>query len=200
VRLADGTLVPIEDLREGDRVVSLRVPGLETDSAERAQYLWREQAERATLEGCAAEVASVTRGEHEGFYLVNGRIKATFEHPLLVRRGRDLGFCSVELLRVGDLLLRHDLGEERIASIERLDGTVATVSIHVPGTNTYLADGIWSHNDMAASAGSSSSSGSSSGSPSESEKSSGSSFSSSSSSSGSSSAITAPAGGATVPF
>lgn len=183
----------------------MRVPGLEPDAPDRAQYLWRTDAREADLERCAAEVASVTRGEHDGFYLINGRIKATFEHPLLVRRGNELGFCSVEMLRLGDLLLRHELTEEPITTIEQCDGVVATVAIHVPGTNTYVADGIWAHNDLAQFAGSasSSSSGSGSSSASDSGKSSGSSFSSSSassSSSGSSSAITVPFGGVTVPF
>jgi uncharacterized membrane protein YgcG len=205
VRLSDGALVPIEDLRPGDRVASLHVPGLDPDAPDRAQYLWRTDAGDAKLDRCDAAVASVTRGEHEGFYLVNGRIKATFEHPLLVRRGHELGFCSVEMLRLGDVLLRHDLTEEAIATIDRFDGIVATVAIHVPGTNTYVADGIWAHNDLAQFAGSASSSSSESGSSSASDsgKSSGSSFSSSSassSSSGSSSAITVPFGGVTVPF
>lgn len=196
--MADGSLIPIEDLSSGDRVASLRVPGLEPDAPDRAQYLWRAHADDADLERCASEVASVTHGEHDGFYLINSRIKATFEHPLLVRRGDELGFCSVEMLSVGDALVRHDLTEEPISTIERLDGIVSTIAIHVPGTNTYLADGIWAHNDLAQFAGSasSSSSGSGSSSASDSGKSSGSSFSSSSSasssSSGSSSAVVVP--------
>lgn len=201
MRLADNALVPIEDLRPGDRIASLRLPGLETDAAERAQYAWHAQV-GADLERCAAEVASATHGEHDGFYLLNGRVKATFEHPLLVRRGDELGFCSVELLRVGDALLRHDLTEEPVTSIERFAGPVATVSIHVPGTNTYLADGVWAHNDVGQFAGSASSStsASSSGPSSGSGKGSGSSFSSSASSSGSSSSIVVPFGGGMVPF
>jgi len=117
---------------------------------------------------------------------------------LLVRH--TLGFCSVEMLRLGDVLLRHDLTEETVANIERFDGVVSTVAIHVPGTNTYVADGIWAHNDLAQFAGSasSSSSGSGSSSASDSGKSSGSSF--SSSSSASSSSGSSSGSGVTVPF
>ncbi len=85
-----------------------------------------------------------------GIYLINRRIKATFEHPFLVRRDDEWGFCSAELLRVGDFLITQvdgDIAEERIEDLERIDGIVRTVAIHVPGTNTYLADGVWTHND-----------------------------------------------------
>lgn len=95
-------------------------------------------------------VAEVRLGEHDGFYLINRRIKATFEHPFLVRRDEAWGFCSAELLKVGDYLttlVDGQLDEERLDAIERIDGAVRTVAIHIPGTNTYLAEGVWTHND-----------------------------------------------------
>jgi hypothetical protein len=97
-----------------------------------------------------ARVAEVRLGEHDGFYLINRRIKATFEHPFLVRRDEEWGFCSAELLRVGDWLITlvdGELDEERVETLERINGTVRTAAIRVPGTNTYLADGAWTHND-----------------------------------------------------
>lgn len=98
----------------------------------------------------AARVSEVRLGEHDDFYLVNRRIKATFEHPFLVRRDDEWGFCSAEQLEPGDCLITRETDEfheERIDSIERIDGRVRTVAIRVPGTNTYLADGAWTHND-----------------------------------------------------
>lgn len=187
--MADGRRVPIEMLAPGDLVRSLIVPGLKTDVPFRAQYEWLSTwgLEGATVRG--ARIDEVRLGEHDGFYLINGRIKATFEHPFLVRRGDQWGFCSAELLTVGDRLIVPDGGsqvEERIDSLERIDGRVRTVAIRVPGTNTYLADGVWTHNDASSGGGpgisqQSSSSGSSSSSVSGSSKSSGSSFSSSAS-------------------
>jgi len=185
-------------LRPGDEVQSLVVLGLKTDVQFKAQYEW---LSTWGLEGAsmrAARVAQISIGEHDGFYVINRRIKATFEHPFLVRRGDAWGFCSAELLQIGDCMITPTaggFGEERIDSIERIDSRVRTVAIRVPGTNTYLAEGVWTHNDQASSSGpditnsgpslttggsiSASSSGSSSGSGS---KSSGSSFSSSSAS------------------
>jgi hypothetical protein len=148
--MADGRRVPIESLAPGDVVQSLSVPGLQTDVPFRAQYEWLSSW---GLDGTAvreARVAEVRSGEHDGFYLINRRIKTTFEHPFLVRRDEEWGFCSAELLQVGDYLITlasGQLDEERVDSLERVDGVVRTVAIRVPSTNTYLADGVWTHND-----------------------------------------------------
>jgi len=190
VRLADGRLVPIERLEPGDAVESLDVPGLARDAEWQAQYQWRVTG-AAAPRPCTSRIANVRRGTHEGFFLINDRVKATFEHPFLIRRGGETGFCSAELLRVGNRLVRHDLADEPIRSVERIDRTVRTVALHVPGTNVYVADGVWVHNDAASSG---SGGGSSSGGAGSSSKSSGSSFGGpgSSSSAGSSSAIVVP--------
>jgi intein/homing endonuclease len=140
-------------------------------------------------------VASVKLGEHTGFVVINRRIKATPEHPFLMRRGDEWGFSSAEFIKKGDYLIGERLAEELVETVERIDAPTRTVAIHIPSTNTFSAEGVWVHNDMPATAhssgsgssssgsgsgsGSSSSSGSSSGSAS---KSSGSSMSSSSSS------------------
>ena len=71
--------------------------------------------------------------------------------------------------------------------LARTPSRVRTVALHVPGTNTYLADGVWTHNDLsgpmsqsASAVSSLSDSGSSSSGSSSASKSSGSSFSGSS--------------------
>lgn len=129
---------------------SVSLPGLRTDEPERVQYEWLSTwgLEGATVRD--ARVAEIRIGEHDGFYVINGRVKATFEHPFLVRRDEEWGFCSAEMLAIGDALItlvEGELDEERIESIERIDSRARTVAILVPGTNTYLADGVWTHND-----------------------------------------------------
>ncbi len=129
---------------------SVSLPGLRTDEPKRVQYEWLSTwgLEGATVRD--ARVAEIRIGEHDGFYVINGRIKATFEHPFLVRRDEEWGFCSAEMLAVGDHLITlvdSALDEERIESLERIEGVVRTVALHVPGTNTYLAEGVWTHND-----------------------------------------------------
>ncbi len=178
----------------------------------KAQYRWLSHWGMRGTKPTVARVRSVKLGEHHGFVVINRRIKATPEHPFLVRRGDEWGFVSAEFIKKGDYLIGERLAEELVQSVDRVDAPTRTVSIYVPGTNVYSAEGVWTHNDLPAEvatsgvaeataqtsgsgssasgsgsgSGSGSTSGSSSGSGSGSgSKSSGSSFSSSGSGSGS---------------
>ena len=145
--MADGRRVPIETLQPGDVVASLQVPGLVVDVDYKAQYDW---VSTWGLDGAvrrAQPVGSVRLGTHDGFVVLNGRVKCTPEHPLFVRRDDQWGFVSAEFVQVGDALFLDGLGEEIVATVERITGRVRTVALHVPGTNTLLADGVWAHND-----------------------------------------------------
>ncbi len=55
---------------------------------------------------------------------------------------------AARMRAIGDLLVLPDLREERVSSIDARPGLVRTVSIHVPGTNTYIAGGVWVHNAL----------------------------------------------------
>jgi hypothetical protein len=145
--LADGRLTPIENLKPGDDVASIQIPGLAVDVPRKAQYEWLSPSGLSGVIARVGRVASVKLGEHAGFFVINRRIKVTFEHPFLVRRGDEWGFCSADVLVVGDWLIGQDQREERIESIDRIDAPARTVAIRVPGTNTYLAEGVWVHND-----------------------------------------------------
>jgi hypothetical protein len=151
VRLASGQTVPIERLKPGDRVAALDVEGLDRDVPcewGRAQYQWLRQRAEAVLTPVAGTVASVKIGTHDGFVTINGRLRLTPEHPVLLRRGDEVGFVSAEFVLIGDYLVRHDLSEERVEKITRAGDRATTVAVHVPGLNVFLADGVWVHNDM----------------------------------------------------
>lgn len=191
----------------------------------KAQYRWLSHWGMRGTKPTVARVRSVKLGEHHGFVVINRRIKATPEHPFLVRRGDEWGFVSAEFIKKGDYLIGERLAEELVQSVDRVDAPTRTVSIYVPGTNVYSAEGVWTHNDLPAEvatsgvaeatahtgvsgsasasgsgsgSGSGSTSGSSSGSSSGSgSKSSGSSFSSSGSSSGSGSGSSPSGSGGT---
>ncbi len=175
----------------------------------RAQYQWlSHRGMRGTIP-TVGRVASVKLGEHTGFVVINRRIKATPEHPFLMRRGDDWGFSSAEFIKKGDYLIGERLAEELVETVDRIEAPTRTVAIHIPGTNTFSAEGVWVHNDMPATAhssgsgssssgsgsGSGSGSSSSSGSSSGSGKSSGSSMSTSGSGSGSGSGSSSSGGG-----
>jgi hypothetical protein len=152
VTMADGRRVPIETLQPGDAIASLQIPGLVVDVDYRAQYDWLSSWGLDGIVRRAQPVGAVRLGTHDGFVVINGRVKCTAEHPILVRRDDQWGFVSAELVEVGDALFLDGLGEEAVASVERIAGRVQTVALHVPGTNTLLVDGIWAHNDISLSA------------------------------------------------
>ncbi len=156
MRLEDGRLTPIENLKPGDRVASIQVPGLEVDVPYRAQYNWLSHYGLHGATPVAARVASIRLGEHHGFMVINRRLKATPEHPFMVRRGDEWGFASAEFIRPGDFLIDEYMNEEEVDSVVRINAPTRTVAIHIPGTNTFLAEGVWVHNDMPATANSSS--------------------------------------------
>ena len=169
MRLEDGRLTPIENLKPGDRVASIQVPGLDIDVPYRAQYNWLSHHGLHGATPVAARVASIRLGEHHGFVVINRRLKATPEHPFMIRRGDEWGFASAELVQPGDYLIDERMDDELVESVVRIDAPTRTVAIHIPGTNTLLAEGVWVHNDMptnqtAVSGSSGSSSGSASGS------------------------------------
>ncbi len=147
MQLENGSKTPIENLKAGDKLASLQITGMSTDASYPAQYQWLSSFGISTSVPRSATVAEVTFGEHTGFFVINSRIKVTFEHPFMVRRGDEWGFCSADLLKLGDYLVREDQSEEKIESIERYDEKVSTVSIHVSDTNTFLAEGIWVHDN-----------------------------------------------------
>jgi hypothetical protein len=164
VRLQDGRLTPIENLKPGDRVASIQVPGLEVDVPYRAQYNWLSHHGLHGATPVAARVSSIRLGEHHGFMVINRRLKATPEHPFMIRRGDEWGFASAEFVQPGDYLIDEHMNEEEVESVVRIDAPTRTVAIHIPGTNTLLAEGVWVHNDMPATAQSSGSGSASSGS------------------------------------
>lgn len=148
VRLDDGREIPIEDLKPGDTVWSLQVAGLEVDVPYRAQYEWVSQDGLQGSTRVPARVTSVLLGEHVGYIIINGQIKATPEHPFLIRRGDEWGFASAELIKPGDYLIDEAFSEKLVASVEFKDELARTVALTIPGTNTLLAAGMWVHHDL----------------------------------------------------
>jgi len=129
--------------------MSLSIPGLEPDADWQAQYDWRSESGLNGSRITPSPVGQITLGTHDDFYVINRRLKLTFEHPMLIRRADEWGFCAAEQLQIGDQLIEADLNEEPITTIEHINASTRTVSLHIPGTNTYLAEGVWTHNDIA---------------------------------------------------
>lgn len=146
ILLADGRKVAVEDVQPGWEVASLDVFGMERDGINGCQYRWSRAASEAALNPVPAKVDRVSRSYHDGHYVINHRICATFEHPFLVRRGSVVGFVSADRLRPDDVLLRPDGTNEEVFAIGKVQGLVKTANLHVAGTNIFSASDVWVHN------------------------------------------------------
>ncbi|MFO0082900.1 MAG: Hint domain-containing protein, partial [Phycisphaerales bacterium] len=115
--LADGSIKPVEALRPGERVAALDVAGLDRAVPWRAQYQWLRPWAEAALTPVTGTVGTVKLGTHEGFITINGRLRLTPEHPVLLKRNEEIGFASAEFVQVGDALVRQDLSEEIVETV-----------------------------------------------------------------------------------
>lgn len=84
----------------------------------------------------------MTPGEHQGFVIINRRIKATPEHAILIRRGDEWGFASAERVQQGDRLVDDQFNEEPVDRVDRVETPNRTVAIYIPGTNTLLTESV----------------------------------------------------------
>jgi len=61
-------------------------------------------------------------------------VKCKPEHPLPLRRDYQWGFVSAEFVQVGDALFLDGLGEEVVATVERIACRARSVALRVPPT------------------------------------------------------------------
>jgi len=150
VILSDGSEIEIGDLEEGMQLKGYSLPELNSDESEEFEYVLLNSSttEDITPTETEVEVISVVYSFAEKVYNINnGLLKATLEHPFLVKTNSNLTrFKRVSQLVVGDSLIRPDGSELEITSIDTETGTTEIVSIDVDGPNTYLANGFITHN------------------------------------------------------
>lgn len=148
VTLADGTTIEVGDVEEGMELKGYTLSGL---GEQEGDYLNWETDSLGEGE-VTVTVKDVVFSFAERYYDVNnGLIKATFEHPFLVKDSVDgqFRFKRISDLQENDVLFRYSesgLEETPITSIEVVEETVEIVSIDVEPQNVYLANGFVSHN------------------------------------------------------
>lgn len=148
VTLPDGTTIEVGDVEEGMKLKGFTIQGL---GEQEGDYLnW--DSDSLTTGEVEVNVKDVVFSFAERYYDINnGLIKATFEHPFLVKDGVDgqYRFKKISELTQEDVLFRlseNGLEETPIDSIEVVEETVEIVSIDVEPQNVYLANGFVSHN------------------------------------------------------
>lgn len=149
ITLADGTILEVGDLEDGDILKGFSINGLSQDSD--FNYLdWSTDNLETTPKDVT--VVNVVFSFAEKMYNINdGEIIGTFEHPMLVKDSEDgiYRFKQLAQIVVGDFLIKekeNSVEEIEVFSILTEHGTEEIVSIDVEMQDTYLVNGYITHN------------------------------------------------------
>ena len=149
VTKADGTIVQVGDLAEGDVLKGYAFDSLDDHSD--ATFLdWYTSSLVDTPKDVT--VKNITFSFSNKIYNINeGQIKGTSEHPMLISSSvhSDFRFGELMALTTDDKLIKEESGslvQVPITSIEIETSDVEIVSIDVEEQDTYLVNGYVTHN------------------------------------------------------
>ena len=140
INMADGTTKAIEDVVEGDEVVSYNIDGIGT---EEEWVNWFTDNLSGTLS--TSTVIKNKLATYHHYFLINNLIKATWEQPFLIK-GTSIQFVLTRDLRVGELIFNKDGEWIEVSSIERIDENIQTGVLDVEDVDNYFAEGFLTHN------------------------------------------------------
>lgn len=145
---ADGSWINIEQLQPGDELVSVILPGL-PENEEGWDWLdnWSMKNLR-NIEKTTTVVVKVNRSSYWKYYIINGTIKVTLEHPVLVKQGGVWRFNHIEYVNIGDSILDENLNEIVIKGKKEVQDEVAVVGIDTEIKDTYFVKGMLAHNQL----------------------------------------------------
>lgn len=149
VLLSNGSIVEAGDISEGMKLQGYSFNGL-SEVSDSNFYNWS-TAEKGDVPQ-EVEVVNVIFSFADFYYDINnGEIRATQEHPMLVKDSSDglYRFKKIGHLTTSDKLVKkvnNELVEIDITSIETINETVEIVTIDVEEYDTYLINGYVTHN------------------------------------------------------
>jgi len=149
ITLPDGSETKIEDLFIGQEVLAITLPTMPLDFDD--EETWKDW-ETNTIEGAEQTTATVKEiyfDWYKDYYVINDRIKTTYEHPFFVKRDSKYTFETTADLQAGDEFLTDTSGSfvfEEITSIEKINEELETVNINCEPHDVYFAGGVLVHN------------------------------------------------------
>ncbi len=123
ILMADGSEKNIEDIRVGDRI--------QTFESEKSNRL------------VTAQVLNTEEHVVTEYLSINGSLRVTPEHRVLVNGV----WKTAGDIRIGDMLRGEGGVQISVVSIDRVRALVTVYNFHVEHFHTYIADGIYVHND-----------------------------------------------------
>lgn len=138
VMLWAGGSKALGELRPGDVVIGYFRDGmLDADYADWSGWTMpRADVSLGTL--IPVTVVLAFHGEYPEHYLINGELRATYEHHWLATRDDAWMWLETRELRVGDCLLSDDLTEVPIESVEFVAAPLRIANIDVEEVDNYL--------------------------------------------------------------
>jgi hypothetical protein len=164
ITMADGTTKNIEDLNIGDWVRAATVPGMPLDFDEEDTWsewtgtphgnppgsVWAtayydiQEINRVTP--ASASIQNIYFDYYDNYYLINGSLKATYEHPFFIIRDGSYQFKTTVSLQPGDKLFKINNEFEEILSVEFVNEPLETVNFDVESLDVYFGGGYLMHN------------------------------------------------------
>ena len=164
ITMADGSTKNIEDVNVGDWVRAATVPGMPLDFDEEDTWsvwsgtphgnppgsVWAtayydiQELNRVTP--ASASVMDIYFDYYDNYYLINGSLKATYEHPFFVLREGRYHFKTTVSLELGDRLFKTNNEFEVVETLEFVNETLETVNMNVEPLDVYFGGGYLMHN------------------------------------------------------
>ena len=138
INMADGSTKLVEDLEEGDELLSVELPGMADVYSDYRIYNLDE------VKLVSTKVTQVVFDFSNHYYIVNDKFKGT-THPTMAFRNDYYEWWQIQDLLVNDKLITTDLSLDEVVAIGRVDEDVELVGIRVDKYNTYFAEGYLVH-------------------------------------------------------
>lgn len=147
ILMANGSWKAIKHLRTGDVIKSIELPGLSRSADDPLIYLaWNTDDLADSAAGTSVVKANVG-ARYPFHYSINGGfIKATWEHPFLIKRQGLYMFVRAQNIVLGDVMIRQDFFEVEVNSMERIDEPTMVYNIDIEDIDVYIANGMITHN------------------------------------------------------
>jgi len=138
INMADGTTKLVEDLEEGDELLSVELSEMGDVYSDYRIYNLDE------VKLVSTKVTQVVFDFSNHYYIVNDKFKGT-KHPTMAFRNDYYEWWQTQDLLVNDKLITTNLSLDEVISIEKIWKEVETVGIRVDKYNTYFAEGYLVH-------------------------------------------------------
>ena len=138
INMADGTTKFIEDLEEGDELLSVELPGMGKVYNDYRIY------DLDKVKIVSAKVKQVVFDFTSRYFIINDKLNGT-RHPVMAFRNNYFEWWQINDLLVKDKLVTADLSLDEIISTEEKFEEVETVGIRLDKYNTYFAEGYLVH-------------------------------------------------------